>query len=182
MSELVLSQILAGCRAGEEEACRELVSRFQESAHGLARALLGDAHLAEDAVQCSFVRALESLGDLRDERAFAGWFRQIVRTECHRIGRRRRNECGVFDQDAVSVEKTAVDVMEAAEREQLVREALAALPEIGRETAALFYLDERPCVEVARILDVPEGTVKRRLHDARKRLREMLLGLNDAEG
>jgi RNA polymerase sigma-70 factor (ECF subfamily) len=69
-----------------------------------------------------------------------------------------------------------------AETRLLVREALAALPPAGRETAELFYLDEYNCAEVAELLHVPKGTVKRRLHDARSRLRDLLLGqIDDAE-
>jgi RNA polymerase sigma-70 factor (ECF subfamily) len=57
-----------------------------------------------------------------------------------------------------------------------VREALARLPEKGRVAVHLFYVEGRPVSEIAATLEVPEGTVKRRLHDARARLRDLLLG------
>jgi RNA polymerase sigma factor (sigma-70 family) len=179
MKELLLTQILAGCREGAPDACRELVRRFEAHAQGLARALVGDAHLAEDAVQNAFVRALGSLGDLRDDRAFAGWFRQIVRSECHRITRRGGHEA--LPEEVASDRVAPDDVMALAEKRALVREALALLPRAGRETAELFYLEGKTCMEVAQALGVPEGTVKRRLHDARARLGEMLLGLHEED-
>jgi RNA polymerase sigma factor (sigma-70 family) len=183
----LLSELLERCRrapgspgppgpVGDAEAAAELVRRFEGMAHDLAGALTGDAHLAQDAVQAAFVRALSSLGDLRDDRAFPGWFRQIVRTEAHRIAR-RRHEPPLGEADPPSPAASPLDDVAATERRGLVREALAALPPAGREAAELFYLEGRGCAEVAEALGVPEGTVKRRLHDARGRLRQMLLGL-----
>ena len=56
-----------------------------------------------------------------------------------------------------------------------VRDALARLPQAGRETAERFYLREHTLREIADELDLPLGTVKRRLHDARHRLRDLLI-------
>ncbi len=174
----LLTELLVRCRRGEPDAAAILIGRFQAMAGDLANALLGDAHLAEDAVQASFVRALTSLADLRQDAAFPGWLRQIVRTECNRINR-RKHEASLGDADPPTLGGSPPEMATLAERGRLVREALAALPRVGREAAELFYLEERGCAEVAEVLGIPEGTVKRRLHDARTRLRDMLLGLAD---
>jgi RNA polymerase sigma factor (sigma-70 family) len=169
----LLSELLARCRRGDADAAAILVARFQPRAVEFAAALLGDEHLAEDAVQSAFVKALGRLNDLREADAFPGWFRQIVRTEALQLLRQRSTTSPPADESVVA------DPSDAAGREELrelVRSALAALPPRGRETAELFYLDELDCPEVARRLDVPTGTVKRRLHDARKKLRALLLG------
>ena len=166
MPEL-LSEILSRCRAGDELAVAELVRRFWPWAVDFAAALLGDAHLAEDAVQSAFVTALAKLHQLRETQGFAGWFRQIVRTEANRIARRRHATVPLIEQPAAAVR----DVTEA---QRIVREALAALPPGSAEAATLHYLDQLSCREIARRLAVPQGTVKRRLHDARLKLRELL--------
>lgn len=174
MTEL-LAELLERCRTGDPEAIATLVRRFQPWTLDLARALLNDPHLAEDAVQAAFVRALDRLPDLRDPSAFPGWLRQIVRTECHRIARRRTEHGASRQADAPADQPSPAEQAEAHERCRLVHQALAMLPPASREAAELYYLDELDCAEVAERLAVPTGTVKRRLHDARARLRQMLV-------
>jgi RNA polymerase sigma-70 factor (ECF subfamily) len=171
----LLGELLERCRRGDPDAIAALVHRFQIWALDLAAALLGDRHLAEDAVQAAFVRALTRLNDLRDTAAFPAWLRQVIRTECHTIARRPRMPTLKPAADAPATSPTPAEAVEAQERCRLVREALAQLPPASRRTAEMFYLDELDCAEVAERLRVPAGTVKRRLHDARLRLRGMLL-------
>jgi RNA polymerase sigma-70 factor (ECF subfamily) len=174
VSEL-LAELLERCRTGDPGAITTLVQRFQPWALDLATVLLKDPHLAEDAVQWAFVRALVRLADLREPAAFPGWLRQIIRTECHRIARRRQ-EPSLGDRVNASVDETPAGQAETHERARLVRRALAQLPPASRQAAELYYLDQLDTAEVAERLAVPPGTVKRRLHDARLRLRQMLLG------
>ncbi len=171
-----MDNVLKRCRTGEEDAITTLVVRFRAKALDLAGALLRDEHLAQDAVQEAFLTALARLDDLREPAAFPGWFRQIVRTQCNRIRRRRKEE--PTDQvDHAELEKVGSpsDLAERRELRERVRQALASLPPIGREAAEMFYLEERRCADIGCELDVPLGTVKRRLHDARQRLRTTLL-------
>ena len=172
MAEL-LSELLARVRAGDASAVGVLVARFWPRAVEFASALMRDEHLAEDAVQRAFIKALGRLDDLREANAFPGWFRQIVRTETLAMIRQQRVVDPQPPRDAIEKPDRAA---EREELRQIVRSALAALPPRGRETAELFYLSELECPEVARRLDVPAGTVKRRLHDARRKLRELLSG------
>ena len=84
MAEL-LNELLARCRRGDGQAVRTLVQRFGDSVRALARALLDDEHLAEDAVQAALLTAVQRLDQLRQPEAFAGWLRQIVRTEARHL-------------------------------------------------------------------------------------------------
>ena len=68
----------------------EIVRRFQDMAYGCAYAVLSDFHLAEDATQEAFVEAYRTLGNLREPKAFPGWFRRIVLGQCNRITRKKR--------------------------------------------------------------------------------------------
>ena len=171
-----MEDILNRCRRGEAAAVAVLVDRFRRSAVDLAAALLSDEHMAEDAVQEAFLTCLRRLGDLREPAAFPGWFRQIVRTACSRITRRRREVPSDPADPSVGREPSPLDRVQHDELRQVVREALAELPRSMRDTAELFYLRELHHADVAELLGVPKGTVKRRLHDARHRLRETLLG------
>jgi RNA polymerase sigma-70 factor (ECF subfamily) len=176
-----LPEILDGCRAGKEDAIGELVRRFQPWALGFARALLDDADLAEDAVQEGFVTALARLADLRDDAAFPAWFRQILRTQTNRILRGRRENPQPDLPDEPSPAPSARDLASRHHLAALVRGCLAALPEKPRCVMESFYLDERPVADIAQTLGIPTGTVTRRLHEGRERVRAMLLGRLGAE-
>jgi RNA polymerase sigma factor (sigma-70 family) len=176
-----VDQLLGLCRQGDEDAVRALVLRFRVRALDLATALLGDEHRAEDAVQEAFLAALRRLGDLRDPSAFPAWFRQVVRSQCTRVLRKRRERLDPEIDDAPVGTASPLANAELEETRSIVRKALASLPTTERRTAQLFYLEERSCADIADDLRVPLGTVKRRLHDARERLRAMLLGYVAAE-
>lgn len=175
MTEL-LDDLLKRCQKCEQTAYKVLVRRFQNKALGLAEVLVGDRHLAEDAVQAAFLTAFCRLDQLREPAAFPGWFRQIVRTESMRITRKYRKQPLEHTADEKKNQFSPVENLELKELQQLVRKALDELPMVSRETVELFYLDEQNHIEVAEALNVPRGTVKRRLYDARQKLREMLLG------
>jgi len=171
-----LEELLAGCGQGDEQAVCELVRRFAESCRRLAAALLGDEHLAEDAVQEAFLTALTRLGQLRRTECFPGWLRQIVRAEVGRILRRRREQ-----PNGLAIERPAADPppdeqAQFQEQRELVRAALKRLPPAQQSVAEMFYLKELGYSSIADRLNLPRGTVKRRLHDARRRLRDILLG------
>lgn len=68
----------------------EIVRRYQDMAYGCAYAILGDFHLAEDAAQEAFLAAFRGLAQLREAKAFAGWLRRIVVTQCNRMTRGKR--------------------------------------------------------------------------------------------
>ena len=171
-----LASLLDRCRRGQPDAAEDLVRRFRRHAAELAEAILQDGHAAEDALQEAFMAALRHLDDLRDPRAFPAYLRQIVRTQAHRILRRRREDLREADPDVPADGPSPLEQLQRDELRRRVRRALASLPPAGRRTAELFYLDELNQHDVAERLNVPTGTVKRRLHEVRAALRNMLLG------
>lgn len=173
---LLLRDLLKMCEMGDGEAVPELVRRFRPWALDFAAAITDDRDLAEDAVQEAFITALRRLTDLREPNAFPGWFRQIIRTQARRILRGRRELSVAQDDLVVAGDCSPEERLQAEELRAVVRKALQSLPNAGRDTAELFYLEEMSCAGISDRLEVPEGTVRRRLHDARARLRDMLLG------
>jgi RNA polymerase sigma factor (sigma-70 family) len=168
-----LQQLVEGLRKADPAAVRLLVERFEGSGRRLAAALLHDEHAAEDAVQEAMIEAVRRIAALREPAAFPGWFRQIVRTQAGRIARRRSERTLKRLPETSSCPPPETQLEEEELRLQ-IRRALAELPPSGRQAAELFYLDGFSLSEVADVLGVPLGTVKRRLHDARQRLREIL--------
>jgi RNA polymerase sigma factor (sigma-70 family) len=172
MTEL-LEELLARCIDGDQAAFAALVRRFRSYAMNVATHILADRHLAEDAVQEAFLVTFERLESLRTPAAFPGWLRQIVRTRAVRARRRlepAREVCERAEQHQPSLPP----LVEREELRRIIRTALDSLPDRSRETATLFYLNELDHYRVADALNVPCGTVKRRLHDARRHLRDQL--------
>ncbi len=169
-----LDRLVERCRNSEEDAVCELVARFRGWALDLASSLVQDGSLAEDVVQEAFVAALLRLDELRDPHAFPGWLRQIVRTQANRVTRRRR-EAQLRMEEAEACAIVPTNSAEAQDLREHVRGAVRGLPQAMRDATELFYLEGRSCSEISAMLDIPHGTVKRRLHDARVRLRDVLL-------
>lgn len=173
---VVLTELLECCRKGENEAIATLIERFQAWALDFATASLHDTSLTEDAVQEAFVTALQRLPELRNSAAFPGWFRQILRTQINRINRKRCEEQLPEGFEPSSKQISPGQYVQQTELRHQVQKALKGLSSTEYEAVELFYLHEHSYAEISDILQIPKGTVKRRLHDARKRLRGMLLG------
>ena len=164
-------------RHGEADAFRVLVECHQERAFALAWRLTGVRADAEEVAQDALVRAWRALPEFRGEAAFGTWLYRIVTHVALdrrvRIARRRQRELGLEDTAlelaAGSLEGTdSEDRMTAGARTAL----LASLSEAQRTAVTLHYLEDRPVLEVAKVMEVPENTVKTHLARARAAMRE----------
>ncbi|MCA8923390.1 MAG: sigma-70 family RNA polymerase sigma factor [Planctomycetes bacterium] len=158
-----------------------VVTAHRAAALGAARSILEDWHQAEDAVQEAFLIAFRKLPDLRVLAAFPGWLRAIVRSAAIRVRRRTRPELAVEDLDPAADRARDVvdDAVLRAEQRALVRAAVAELSPRAQGAIERYYLRGLSIQQTADELGVPPGTVKRRLYEARERLRGRLVGLLD---
>jgi RNA polymerase sigma-70 factor (ECF subfamily) len=163
-------------RRGDEAAFRGLVERHQARVLALAWRLTGVRDDAEEVAQDAFVRAWRALPQFRGDAAFGTWLHRIVthvaldRREA--AGRRRAHEVAV--DDAVLADLAAAEPGDAGGDRVTARtrtELLAALSEAQRTAVVLHYLEDRPVLEVAQAMDVPENTVKTHLARARAAMR-----------
>lgn len=167
-----LTVLLSRARKGESRAFDELAVRFRHTALSWASSRLRDESEAEDAVQDAFLTAYRELPNLRDDAAFPGWFRRIVRTACDRRMRRPgRDELPLNEATVPQTGRTFADVYAA--RQELLR-ALGELNPDFRSCLELHYVAGYRVREISSMLGVPAGTVKRRLHDARAFLRDQV--------
>jgi RNA polymerase sigma factor (sigma-70 family) len=183
MHEADLPYIVEHAQAGDLKAFELLVRRFQDMAYAYAFSLLGDGDLAREAAQESFIETYRVLGQLRNRTAFPSWFRRIVFKHCDRILRDRVTRAVGLDEEACAGPEEHLPDRQLEKRElrRTVVAAIRSLPEHQRETTALFYMNGYSHNEVADFLEVPVSTVKKRLHDARKNLKETLMDtLKDA--
>ena len=172
-------------RQGDRAAFGELVERFQPAVYAVALARLRDVNEAVELTQEVFIHALRKLDQLRDPRCFVGWLRQItVRMAINRVT--RQAPCKGADpeimQNAPAADAGPLDALIRAEQRAEVLQGLEALKPLDRATLTAFYLKGRSLVQMSREFETPVGTIKRRLHVARNRLRDALeRGLPRAE-
>jgi RNA polymerase sigma-70 factor (ECF subfamily) len=156
-------ELVDRARRGDRHAFAELVRVSGARLDATARLILRDPELAQDAVQDTLIRAWRSLPGLRDPATFDHWLHSLIAHACIDLARRRRRR-------VVEVELTLDHVTEefdhagsVADRDLLDR-ALSHLEPEARAVVVLHYYLDMPLPQVARLLGIPGGTAKSRLH------------------
>ncbi len=171
-----LNAYLRETLSGNTNAFNEVVRRFNEKALRKAYGKIGDYHLAEEAVQEAFLSAYENLASLRNIERFPGWFRTILVSCIARTIRKNGSHLSYKNsEDLAHVETIPLlgnDDFEQRETLRLVYRAIENLPLKAQSVCTYFYLYGYSLKDIAGFLDIPIGTVKRRLHDARIQIRE----------
>lgn len=159
------------CRAGNSEAFRYLVERYQAEAVGHAIAILRYREDAMDAVQEAFIDTFQALDRFDVSRSFYPWFYTILRNCCYKLAASRKGrECESIDELQVLAPVPGI----RPEETMLLEWAMLELAAEDRELITLRHLDGLSYEELAVRLGTPLGTIMSRLYYARKRLREKL--------
>jgi RNA polymerase sigma-70 factor (ECF subfamily) len=171
------AELVVAAQDGDNEAFGELVRRFERMVQAVCWQRLRNHAEAQEAAQEVFIKALQKLGQLKEPAAFAGWLRAIaVRQAINRSVRRSA---------AVAVEPHALEgfggaadsplgSLLARERVDQLHEGLDRLASLDRSTLVAFYIEGQSLIEMSDEFAAPIGTIKRRLHVARKRLAKEL--------
>jgi RNA polymerase sigma-70 factor (ECF subfamily) len=156
-----------------------LVARFEQAVYRIALRRLNNEAEAQELTQEVFVQAMQRLFQLRDPARFGGWLRSITnRMAINRATRRKPlpvTDPGALETTCAAT-GTPLDSVLEHERAAQVRAGLGRLREMDRETLVAFYMKGRSLVEMSHDFGSPIGTIKRRLHVARKRLARELVG------
>jgi RNA polymerase sigma factor (sigma-70 family) len=176
--ELTDAQLVARCRAGDQEAWRELVERFSRYVFAIAiQAFKLSEHEAEDVFQEVFARAYEHLHKLRNDEAIRPWLAQLTRRLCIDRLRAGAHEQPVDDViEPIGLDEELVRIDEAMG----VHEALAALPDNCQEILDRFFARDESYRTIGDALDLPSGTIASRISRCLTKLRSQLEGRNDA--
>jgi RNA polymerase sigma-70 factor (ECF subfamily) len=181
MSWNEITVLVERAKTGDRAAYGELVVRFQSSVYAMALGRVRDPLEAQELAQDVFVHAMRKLPQLRDARCFAGWLRRITaRMAINRLTR-RGPLFGADPEllDAVQARgRTPEDALEVGEAVGQLKLGLAELKPLDRATLEAFYIRGRSLKQMAREFEVPAGTIKRRLHVARQRLKDVLEGID----
>lgn len=169
--------LVARLRRGERVAIGEAYAAHHAAVRAFARRLVGDEGAAEDIVHDVFVRLPDVIARYRGESALRGFLIGVAANRArHHIRaaiRRRR----AMEKLATREREPATKPDDVAMRRRLADRLSMALDKLPMDQRVAFVLcevEQRSAVEVASILDVPDGTVRSRLFHARKRLRELL--------
>lgn len=167
--------LVLDAQAGRGEALDALISLHHADVVRYACSLCDDPAMARDAVQEAWLSVIRRLRRLDDPRAFRSWLYHAVRWRTVDALRQRTQRAETTIDD---VDEGRLPLSNDADRERRMTldKALLALPMIERETLQLFYLRGLAAREIAHIHDVPYGTVKSRLHRARRQLQQAIKG------
>ena len=175
------ADLLAGVRAGDSQACRAIVERYQRLLYSISYKFLGDHGEADDAVQQVFIRFFEKAGRLRKAKALKTYLARSVTNECidrlRRVKRRQTvslEELGAAETLALEDGQTPQKSAERKELAALIQWALGQLSFRQRRVVVLSVTEGLSYAEIAEVLGCEEVTVRTHLHRARKRLQKLL--------
>ena len=177
--DLALRLLVLRCQAGDETAFAKLMTTFGGKTLGYLRGIIGGDD-ADDVQQEVWLSVYRHLADLAEPGAFRTWLFRTTRHRAIDFLRKRKRDHELIDD--VPVDQVAVpDATEGEEGSaglvdmEALTAALMAMPPPQREVMLLRYRDGLSYQEIAQVIARPIGTVRTRLHHARKRLQETLL-------
>lgn len=178
-----LEPLVTAAARGDAQAFATLVDHTSGLVTSIVLAVLRDLDATHDVAQDVFLAAWQNLPKLKNSASFLPWLRQIARNRSHHVlrSRIRARPYEASDVDdavmhSVPDGRPGVDAaLIAAEDRRLINDGLDRLPDEAREVLLLFYREEQSVAQVATLLDLSEGAVKKRLSRARTALRGMVL-------
>jgi RNA polymerase sigma-70 factor (ECF subfamily) len=200
-SNVAATETLASCsdedllgrfRRGQTEAFAVLVRRYERELYGYLRRYLGDASLADDVFQNTFLQLYTKCGQYEAGRPVRPWLYTIATHQAidalRRNGRHQAVSLRQEREEAPNGEVHSLlellesrgpgpmDLVQGDERRELVRAGIEQLPDFLRQVVLLAYYQGLKYREIADVLGIPVGTVKSRLHAALLRLQEYWSG------
>jgi RNA polymerase sigma-70 factor, ECF subfamily len=172
-----IKELVERAQVGDRRAYGALVERFQQTVFAVALARLRNPAEAQELAQEVFMHAMKKLHQLREAAAFAGWLRQMtVRMAINRLtrpGPLQKVEGEILD-NAEAAGGGPLEALVRTEQAAELYKALDRLKPVDRATLVAFYLHDRSLRQMSREFETPVGTIKRRLHVARNRLKKVL--------
>jgi len=157
-------------QAGSQQSFSALCRHFYPSAIGFAVKVAGDINLAEDAVQEALLKLSRTIHKLQDPATINAWVFKLVRWQVLDLIKRQKHYQNIEDIEVVA----PIADVNANNSTDGFKALFAQIPLVEGQVLYLFYLQEFSVTDIARILEVPIGTVKSRLFRARKMLKQQI--------
>jgi RNA polymerase sigma-70 factor, ECF subfamily len=164
-------------RAGEPAAWDALFHRYQLPLYVYVFELVNDEQTSLDLVQETFLAAVRHIGGLRDDGKFGSWLFGIAHQKCIQRWRKQNREELLREEIAEAsddVDEGPDDLLIRREQEAEFMKQLNQLPLPQRAVLLLYFVEDFSIEDIARITKTPPGTVKSRLHYAKKSLRKLV--------
>ena len=176
-----LTELVLQAQSGDPAAFEELVRRTQRSLFYTVLRVVQDTYVADDLVQEVFIKAFQSLPELKTPEFFKAWIHRIAMNRAIDTKRSAKKAAekvflvdDFFNTAAAPEKQEETDPREVAQMQTAVSEAIADLPDQQRAVLSLTMEKNMSQEEIAQIMECPVGTIKSRLHHARKTLKEKL--------
>jgi RNA polymerase sigma-70 factor, ECF subfamily len=169
-------------RAGEPAAWDALFRRYQLPLYVYVFELAHDEQASLDIVQETFIAAVKHIGGLREDGKFGSWLFGIAHQKVIQLWRKRRGKeilCDEVPESPDEFENSPDDLLIRREAETEFMNLLNQLPLPQRSVLLLHFVEDFSLEEIARITETQLGTVKSRLHYAKKSLRKLLEAKNE---
>ena len=169
--------------AGEQSAYEALVVRYQKAVIASAITITKNQFMAEDAAQDAFVTAWMKLNTLQEPKKYASWVCRIAKNCAVNMISRYRSFLPLDVVDNLNIvcdgAENPAEIYALSEERKEVNESVGMLPEKVRKIIHMHYFENLSIAEIADRMRISEGTVKRQLHDGRKRIRKELCAMNE---
>lgn len=164
-------------KEGDKVSFDLLYEKYKNMALHTAYLITGDRSYSEDVVQDTFVKVYLHCRELKNDSGFKAWMMQILVRTAYKCGRKKSRE--LPDDEAVQKADTgrspsSLEQVIMQEEAQAIARAVRTLPVKQRSVVVLYYYQQYQINEIAQMLGCLEGTVKSRLHTARKQLKKAL--------
>ncbi len=169
-NELTDNELVKIARKGNPEAFSELVRRHQHRVYNLSLRYMRDSNRAEDMAQEAFLKGFRLLKGFRGDCSFSTWMYKVTGSVCLTEIRKRKKR-GEVELKPVRESSYVSTKAQDNDEADLVRRCVTRLPEKYAAIVTLYYLDEMPYKEIAKIMEIPIGTLKTWMFRARKELR-----------
>lgn len=154
----------------DEEEFINLINENKLKIYKTAMAILKNSEDVNDAIQDTMLSAYKNIYSLKNKEYFKTWIITILRNKCFDIIKKNRNVLN-FDENLVDGIENYYDTYKI---ESSLERILSQLDEELREVTVLYYYDELNIKDIAKIIKIPEGTIKSRLSRAREKIKILL--------
>jgi len=176
VQEVSETELIVDAQGGDREAFNELVRVHAQGVLNVIYRMCGDAQLAEDAAQETFIRAWQNLSTYRPQTSLRNWlYRIAVNAATDMLRKERRILPGNIEEMILTDGRAGPEtIVSQHERTMLVQRAILSLPDASRAVLVLREYEGLSYHEISSTLDIPVGTVMSRLNYARTLLKAKL--------
>lgn len=167
LQKLDLTLVERACD-GDADSFTELCRRYYPAMVAIAHSIIGDRHLAEDAAQQTFAKAVRKMSHLKNKSKFAAWLAAICRNVALDLANNKERFQSAEDISKIAAESQENDVSVA------IKEALNKLPASSKEVIFLRYYDGMTYEQISAVLGISEQAINGRLRRAKKKMANYL--------